>query len=458
MKKFIRRGFGLLLAAVMLLSLLPTASAASSKLKPILTGYASVDYMGAEILKTLPLEGKSDKEKIRLVYDWIIKNNDRYEAGRPAHFSAEQIEANTERVYEENKAAIENGTALLRDPLYGIPASELDGEVDWSMGYDDSYYMAYRGAHLLQYAYGDCIDFAGAFAILTGLLGYECHLVSGVFINGDGSESVHTWNYILVNGEYYWCDIRIDHAEYVRRGRIGYYYFMEPSTQKWERQHGWDHGYSDLLHQYRYGQTQGLAATGNHFWDIGGHWAADSINKCYENQYFDGTGQGCFQPESVMTRAMLVTVLWRYAGAPEEGSNEFADVQDDAWYAKAVAWAAKNGVVTGVGNGRFDPEGKLTREQLATIFYRYAKSEGYNVEGSTSLDSFPDAGKVGAWAKEALSWAVAMKIVGGSMENGVTYLRPQGEATRAQVAAILVRFVENVAPPAPVEPEAPAEP
>ena len=461
MKKLIRRGFGLLLVAAMLLSLLPTVSAAGNQLTPILSGVVTADYMGMEILKTLPLEGKSDREKIRLVYDWIIKNNDRYAAGRPAHFSGEELEANQERVYQENTEAIANGKALLRDPLYSLPDDVLTEDIYWSMGYDDSYYMAYRGAGLLQYAYGDCIDFAGAFAILTGLLGYECHLVSGVFINGDGSESVHTWNYILVDGEYYWCDIRIDHAEYERRGYIGYFYFMEPSTEKWEKQHGWDHTYSGLLYQYRYGQTQGLAATGNHFWDIGGHWAADAINKCYENQYFDGTGQGCFQPESVMTRAMLVTVLWRYEGEPIEGENNFTDVPEDAWYANAVKWAAHNKIVDGIGGGRFDPDGKLTREQLATILYRYAVGKGYSVTERASLEGFPDASKVGAWAKEALSWAVAMKLVSGSAEHGVNYLRPQGEATRAQVAAILVRFVENVAPPAipeePAEPEEPVE-
>ena len=448
MKKILTRSLSLLLAAVMLISLLPAASAAGTTRKPILSGHANADYMGWKILQTLPLEGKSDKEKIRLVYDWIIKNNDRYASGRPAHFSQEELDATWDLVAEKGNEALAAGECLLRDPLYSIPEDAYIEDIYWEMGYDDSLYMAYRGASLLQFGCGDCIDFAGAFAIMTGLLGYECHLVSGAFINGDGSMVAHTWNYLMLDGEYYWFDIRIDHAEYLRRGRIGYYYFMEPSTQKWERQHDWDHSYSDLLYEYRYGETQGLAATGNHFWDIGGHWAADAINKCYENQYFDGTGFGCFQPESVMTRAMLVTVLWRYEGQPMEGENNFVDVPEDSWYTNAVKWASHNQIVNGVGGGRFDPDGELTREQLATIFYRYAVSKGYSVEESTNLSSFPDAAKVGSWAADALSWAVAMRIVGGSAENGVNYLNPQGKATRAQVATILVRFVENVAPPA----------
>ena len=450
MNIFMTRVLGLLVVAAVLVSMLPAVSAASITRKPILSCHAGADYMGWKILQTLPLEGKSDKEKIRLVYDWIIKNNDRYAAGRPAHFSDEELEANRDLLVDKANEALDAGQCLMRDPLYSIPEEVFTEELYWEMGYDDSYYMAARGAGLLQYGYGDCIDFAGAFAIMTGLLGYECHLISGVFINGDGSTSVHTWNYLLLDGEYYWFDIRIDHAEYTRRGRIGYYYFMEPSTQKWERQHEWDHYYSDLLYQYRHGETLGLAATGNHFWDIGGHWAADAINKCYENQYFDGTGAGCFQPESVMTRAMLVTVLWRYEGQPMEGENVFVDVPEDSWYTNAVKWASHNKIVDGIGGGRFDPDGELTREQLATIFYRYAVSKGYSVESSTDLGSFPDAAKVGPWAEEALAWAVAMRIVGGSAENGVNYLRPQGKATRAQVATILVRFVENVAP-APAE-------
>ena len=456
MKKIFARSLGMLLVVAIVFSMLPAVSASGGKLKPILSGFAEPDYMGWKILQKLPLEGKSDKEKIRLVYDWIIKNNDRHSAGRPHHFSQEELNQNSALTVEKAEAAISAGECLMRNPLHSIP-EEVYNEAEWGIGYDDSSYMAYRAANLLQYGYGDCIDFAAAFAVVTGLLGYECHLISGAFINGDGSTSAHTWNYLLLDGEYYWFDIRIDHAEYERRGRVGYYYFMEPDTEKWERQHDWSHDYSDTLYKYRHGNTQGLAATGNHFWDIGGHWAADAINKCHENQYFDGTGAGCFQPESVMTRAMLVTVLWRYEGEPMEGENNFSDVPEDSWYANAVKWASYNKIVEGTGNGQFDPNGQLTREQLATIFYRYAKSKGYAVEESISLDAFPDAGKVGAWAKDAISWAVAMKIVGGSAENGKTYLRPQGKATRAQVAAILVRFVENVAPPVVEEqpPEAP---
>ena len=133
---------------------------------------------------------------------------------------------------------------------------------------------------------------------------------------------------------------------------------------------------------------------------------------------------------------MLVTVLWRYAGSPKEGTNRFTDVANGQWYTEAVAWAAANGVVNGVGGGRFDPEGKITREQMAAILYRYAKQPQTN----GSLSSFPDASRVSGYAADAMRWTVEQMIIGGSDGK----LDPQGNATRSQVAAILMRFIKNV--------------
>ena len=144
-----------------------------------------------------------------------------------------------------------------------------------------------------------------------------------------------------------------------------------------------------------------------------------------------------------MTRAMLVTVLWRYAGSPAEGSNTFADVPDGQWYTKAVAWAAVKGVVGGVGFGKFDPDGSITRDQMAAILYRYAGSVQADTSKRGDFSAFADAGAVSGWAKEALSWAVAEQIIGGSTENGKLILNPAGNATRAQVSAILMRFIEH---------------
>ena len=145
-----------------------------------------------------------------------------------------------------------------------------------------------------------------------------------------------------------------------------------------------------------------------------------------------------------MTRAMLVTVLWRYAGQPVEGSNSFTDVSSNVWYTQAVAWAAENGIVTGIGGGRFNPDGQITREQLAVILYRYCKSIGIDTSDVADITTFPDANQVSGYAIEALSWAVKTGLVTGSATGGKVYLEPRGNATRAQVATILMRFIQNV--------------
>ena len=169
-------------------------------------------------------------------------------------------------------------------------------------------------------------------------------------------------------------------------------------------------------------------------------WYHPYVDYAVAHGLFGGTSANTFEPETAMTRAMLVTVLWRYEGEPEAGKNTFSDVPNGQWYTKAVAWAAENGIVGGVGNNRFDPDGKITREQMATILFRYAQKKGIDTSKRGDLSSFPDANKISVYAKEAIQWAVAEGIINGSDGK----LLPQGSATRAQVATILMRFIENI--------------
>ena len=170
-------------------------------------------------------------------------------------------------------------------------------------------------------------------------------------------------------------------------------------------------------------------------------WYYEAVKYVVTNGLMNGMSIRSFAPEASMTRAMLVTVLWRYEDSPQEGINKFTDVPDDQWYADAVAWAAANGIVGGVGNGKFDPNSKITREQMAAILYRYAQKIGIDTGKRGDLSKFPDASRVSDWAKEAIAWAVAEGIIGGSDGK----LLPQGNATRAQVATILMRFIETFA-------------
>ncbi|MBR6825921.1 MAG: S-layer homology domain-containing protein, partial [Oscillospiraceae bacterium] len=175
------------------------------------------------------------------------------------------------------------------------------------------------------------------------------------------------------------------------------------------------------------------------------NWAHAGIDFALKEGLFNGMGQGLFAPNKTMTRAMLVTVLWRSAGEPEAEAADFTDVEEGQWYSMAVAWAAQEGVVNGMGDGTFRPNSQITREQLATILFRYVQMTEMDPPERASLDAFPDAEKIQSYAVEALQWAVAKGLVNGIYDSHLeqTFLRPEGSATRAQVATILMRFLQE---------------
>lgn len=171
-------------------------------------------------------------------------------------------------------------------------------------------------------------------------------------------------------------------------------------------------------------------------------WFYEDVAFAYENGLFAGTSDTTFSPNASMTRAMLVTVLYRLEGQPAvNGRSGFSDVTFNSYYEDAVTWAADNGIVNGTSTSTFSPNTNVTREQMAAILYRYAQYKQYNTAASSSLIGFTDHASVSGYATASLEWAVAEKLVNGSAGK----LMPTGNATRAQVAAILHRFVENVA-------------
>ena len=183
---------------------------------------------------------------------------------------------------------------------------------------------------------------------------------------------------------------------------------------------------------------------GEPFLDVNeGDWFYDAVAYAYENCLMDGMGGNRFAPNSATTRAQLVTILYRLEGQPAvSGDLPFTDVEAGTWYTNAVVWAAQNGIVNGVGDDTFAPGNDLTREQLVTILYRYAESKGYDVSASADLAGYPDGEEIQAYAREAMAWAVAENIIQG-MEDDT--LKPAGNASRAQIATILMRFCEGVA-------------
>ena len=170
-------------------------------------------------------------------------------------------------------------------------------------------------------------------------------------------------------------------------------------------------------------------------------WSCEAVNYAYEKGLMKGVGGGKFDPEGTMTRAMVVTVLWRIKGspAPEEKSG-FTDVPDGEWYADPVAWAKKTGVVNGVSATKFDPDGSVTREQLVTMIFRFCDYGNLLIDDRADLSGYRDKGKISSYAEESIGWAVGVKLISGVTK---TELDPGGFATREQVATILMRFNET---------------
>lgn len=173
-----------------------------------------------------------------------------------------------------------------------------------------------------------------------------------------------------------------------------------------------------------------------------GDWFYNDVKYVYEKGMMAGTAADVFAPNATTTRAMIVTILYRLEGSPAvTGTSAFVDVPAGQWYTDAVNWAAANQIVKGTSATTFAPNDSITREQMAAILYRYAQYKGYDVTKKADLSGYSDNGQVSAYAKDALAWANAAKLI-----NGVTNttLAPQGNATRAQVSAILHRFCDGV--------------
>lgn len=175
-------------------------------------------------------------------------------------------------------------------------------------------------------------------------------------------------------------------------------------------------------------------------------WYADAVQYVYENGMMSGTSETTFSPDLTTTRGMIVTILYRLEGSPDL-SNEnlgypYADVDANAYYADAVYWARQNGIVSGMSAEQFAPNDAITREQMAAILYRYTQFKGYDVSAKADLSVYTDAAQVSTYATDAMAWANGAQLIAGTSQATLT---PAGNATRAQVATILMRFCENIA-------------
>jgi len=180
----------------------------------------------------------------------------------------------------------------------------------------------------------------------------------------------------------------------------------------------------------------------NPFSDVkDGIWFYDTVKYVTENGIMNGVEEGKFAPDNTLTRAMLVTILYRVEGSPEvSAESKFTDVKGSDWYGAPIVWASENGIVNGVSETEFAPNNNITREQIAAIIYRYASAKGYDVtRGGMAVREFEDYETISGWAKEAMQWAVNAKLISGTTPTTVA---PLENATRAQAATIIMRFIE----------------
>ena len=244
------------------------------------------------------------------------------------------------------------------------------------------------------------------------------------------------WTYKYVMSQYGYCSVP------------GYNLYKSTDGQV-----SWTEAIAPLGHVFtdtsdvclRCGLTRAEAASETAFVDVyRTDWYYDAVQFVVKAGLFNGTSTYTFSPNGTMTRAMMVTVLWRLAGQPTaEGENPFTDVAADAYYHDAVLWAYALGVVKGVSEDSFSPDGKITREQMAAMLYRYTLTTGVEMGQSAALDTFPDADEVSSWAQESLGWAVGAGLINGIQQLDGSHLSPGGNATRAQVATILMRYQEK---------------
>ncbi|MBR5791567.1 MAG: S-layer homology domain-containing protein, partial [Ruminiclostridium sp.] len=183
--------------------------------------------------------------------------------------------------------------------------------------------------------------------------------------------------------------------------------------------------------------------TSSPYTDVTGHWAEKAITFVYEKGLMTGTKEDTFSPETELSRAMLVTILYRMEGEPAViAQNTFSDVTDGTWYTNAVIWASQNGIVNGVGKDRFAPDRDITREQMAAMLLRYSDYKEYDTTQRNDLAGYTDAESISGWALEALQWANGEGLITGRKAD---LLVPQGDTTRAETATILMRYLETIA-------------
>ena len=444
-----RKVISCILVFVLLVSMIPAQVFAAPRYGnlPIYLGYIDVDYMADEILKEIPTAGKSPVEKIRAVYDWIILHCTRYEnEWNGTYYFNESAVAEKSAAYADRmKANVESGKAVLREELTSYFNTYSPFDTQWAVGAYAYNMMLTRN--------GNCVHYAALLTVLLGHLGFDCRIIEGDFINADGSTYMHNWNYVLVDGQYYWLDVRMDHANYARTGKINYQYFMITDLARWERSHSWDHSYSDVLGQNAaavaalYNETavkyetaklitvqasrSGAASGGGKYFidDTAGLTAVSDSGKPFVgwyDQWGNLVSTDSYYEFTVKNNATYYALF--------EG-DVFADIPAGSWYLEAALEAYERGYVNGMTAATFEGKGQFTRAMVATVLARMAGDDITGLPKSPFAD-VPD----GAWYTDAVNWAYENGIVLGRTQ---TSFAPKEQVTRQEFLTMAVRYLKS---------------
>jgi hypothetical protein len=442
-----KKAVSMLLAAALLLVMAPLGAFAASERKPIYIGYADVDYMAEEVLKQIPTAGKSPREQIKAVYDWIIWNCDRDEWDGTCYFDENEVSIQAGGAfYEKTAAQLEAGEIVIRQELESQAGTNSGGGL--FLSYDSNSYIASFAYDMMATHTGNCAHYSALLAVLLGHLGYDCRLIPGEFINRNGSQVEHKWNYVLLDDGYYWLDVRMDHSSYASTGKIPYTYFLQKDADSWAKRHAWDQQYSNWLAanpgkvRESYAEAAVIAAAGP--WGRCSKWAKDAMARAGEMGLIPDALAGQDLTKSI-TRQEFAAVAVNFYEAMTGKSAPYANSPFTDTNDSDVARAHELGVVNGLGGGLFGPDRTLTREEAATMLGRVcelaqtgAVEDGISLGGGTM--NFSDNAAIGQYARPYVSYFVAGGMVKG-MEDG--RFAPKDAMTREQALKVALETVEQ---------------